>query len=118
MADEEDTGNGKDEKLEPGEKRVDVEASADVSDDTGKTHEVDVEATAKVRDLREKQEEKEAESLGVNCTYCGRADRHWNADCPIAQAEASKGASEQKAKAAAGATGTSRQHFARSGAVD
>lgn len=119
MANEE-KDKDKDEELKPGEKQVDVDASATVSDEEGPTHEVDVQATAKVTDLREKQDEKEQEALGVNCVYCGRASSHWNANCPVAQAEASQGAAEPKAKAAAGATGAvgTRQQFQSSGRPD
>lgn len=111
MADE------KDKELGEGQKKVEVEASATVSDSEGPTHDVDVKGEATVTDLREKQEEKEEEKLGVNCTFCGRADAHWHADCPVAQSEASKGASDKTEKVAVAAT-SQRASFGASGRPD
>lgn len=94
-----------DKPLEEGQKKVEVEGKATVSDDKGEaTHEVAAKGEAVVTDLRDKQDEKEAERLGVNCVFCGRAEAHWNADCPVTQAEASKGASDKTEKTAVAAS--------------
>lgn len=112
MIDEETTGGT--EPLDPDQKKVDVDATATVSDADGPTHEVEVNASATVTDIREKKEPVEEK-----CIECGQTtynNRCANADCTVAAAQASKGAVEptQKAVAAAG----TRQHVGLRGNVD
>lgn len=118
VSENDETTDGPETPLEEGQKKVEVEASATVSDESGATHEVDVKAEATVTDIRERQEG-EKESI---CAGCGQSlynNRCANADCDVAVSQASKGAVEETAKVAVGSAPVAgRQHFARSGNVD
>lgn len=112
----EENKEGEKGKLGPDDKRVNVEASADVEGAEGKTHDVDIKAEATVRDIRDKQREKESDDEPT-CIECGTPlfdGRCINANCTIAQKQNTKGADRPTAKATAPAP----RAVASSGRVD
>lgn len=106
----------KDNELEPGQKKVEVDATATVSDETGPTHEVEVTAEATVTPIGDSPGVQAQIDEAVAAKEQEIAD--WLANSPVEQIRASAGATENRAKAAAGAAGGTRSQFSQSGRVD
>lgn len=115
MNDKEKEGTDEAE-LGPDDKKIEVEATATVSDADGPTHEVEVEATATVTDLR--SQETTDEPVCVECGQPTYNNRCANADCSVAQSQASKDATRDTAKVAVASAPSGRQSFGATGRPD